>query len=84
MIGMRSPFNLMPITLVNKAMEQKYYRQLHCLECGWPIADITDKVVVAMDGETVIGDLPKSAIGVVELHCPRHTCKQRYRMEFAL
>lgn len=80
----RSPYSQMPITLINKAVRQKYMRQLHCMECGWPIADITDKVVMAMDGNTQIGDLPINSIGIVEIHCPRHTCKQFYRMEFAL
>lgn len=80
----RTPYHELPITIVNKAMRQKTYRQLHCLECGQPIADITDKIVVVIDGETVIEQLEPSRIGIVELHCPRHQCKQYYRMEFAI
>lgn len=81
----RTPYSQLPITLINKAMEQKYYRQLHCLECGWPIADITDKVLVILsDTGTVIEKLLPNAIGLIELHCKRHDCKQYYRMEFAI
>jgi hypothetical protein len=65
-------------------MKQKVYRHLHCMECGMPIADITDKVVMAYDGATTFDSLIPEAIGLVEIHCPRSSCKQFFRMEFSL
>lgn len=66
-----------------KAMKQKMYRQLHCQECGQPYADITDKVVMAFDGESDMTRYEPDRIGLVEVHCPRHQCKQYYKLEFA-
>lgn len=80
----RTPYHQLPITLVRKSIHQPMLRQLHCLECGWPIADITDKVVVVFDGETMIDRIVPNAIGITEVYCHRHQCKQRYRLEFAL
>lgn len=80
----RTPYSQLPITLLNKALEQKYYRQLHCIECGWPLAEITDKVIMLSDSGTSFEKLLPDAIGLIELHCKRHNCKQYYRMEFAI
>lgn len=80
----RTPYNELPITLINKAMQQKVFRQLHCQECGYPTCDITDKVVIVYDGGVMIEKLIPDAIGLVEVMCHRHQCKQHYRMEFAV
>lgn len=80
----RTPYNELPITLVMKAVRQKVYRNLHCFECGMPIAQITDKIVVAFDGDTEIARYEPDRIGVVDMRCDRHTCKQHYRLEFAI
>lgn len=79
----RTPYHQLPITLINKAMKQKMYRQLHCTECGWPIVDITDKIITVFDGATPIEKLIPDDIGIVETHCKRSNCKQYFRMEFA-
>lgn len=79
-----TPYNELPITLAIKATRQKVYRELHCMECGNPIAEITDKVVFAFDGETEFERLEPNRIGVVNLHCKRHSCKQYFRLEFAV
>jgi hypothetical protein len=80
----RTPYHKMPITIVRKAIAQPYYRKMHCVECGWPIADITDKVVMIMDGNTPLDRLEPNSLGITEVHCHRHQCKQYYRMEFAV
>lgn len=80
----RTPYHQLPITIVNKAMQQKVYRPLFCIECRWPLAEITDKIVIVSDGSTVVEHLRPDGIGLVEMHCPNHRCKQYYRMEFAL
>lgn len=80
----RTPYHRQPITLVFKAVKQKIYRQAHCLECGQPFADITDKIVTVFDGETELGQMSPDKLGIIEIHCPRHQCKQYYRMEFAV
>jgi hypothetical protein len=79
----RTPYNELPITVVSKAVRQKSFRQLHCIECGLPIADITDKVVVLFDDVTPVEKLVPDVMGIVEIHCGRHHCKQYYRLEFS-
>jgi len=74
----------MPITIVNKAMRQKVYRDLFCIECKWPLAQITDKIVLVSDGGMQIEELIPNNFGIVETHCGNHRCKQFYRMEFAV
>lgn len=77
-------FHTMPITFVMKSREQKVYRQLHCNYCGWPIAEITDNIVIVFDGNTPIERLEPSRMGIVDLRCHRSECKQYYRLEFAV
>lgn len=79
----RSPMNQLPITLINKAIRQKVHRHLHCIECGKTIAEITDKVVIVSDGMTTLEQLRPDEIGIVDIQCKYHNCKQMYRMEFA-
>jgi hypothetical protein len=80
----RTPYAQMPVTLVYKSIKQKVFRNLHCLECGMPIAQISDKVVMAYDGTDDMARHEPDRFGVVEMRCDRHICKQRYRLEFAL
>lgn len=80
----RTPYYQLPISLVNKAIRQKVYRPLFCIECRWPLAEITDKVVIVSDNSVIIEQLIPDRIGMVEIHCSNHRCKQYYRMEFAL
>lgn len=80
----RTPHHQQPITIVLKALKQKVYRQLHCLECGQPIADITDKVLMTFDGETPVETYHPDRIGLIEVHCPRHQCKQYFKLEQAI
>lgn len=80
---MLTPYNQQPITVVIKAIKQKVFRQAHCFECGQPIAEITDKIITTFDGATPIEHLLPDDMGLIEVHCKRHTCKQYYRMEFA-
>lgn len=81
---LRTPYHQLPITYVMKAVKQKMFRQLHCIECGWPVADITDKVVMIYDGDIPVDRLEPSLIGIAEIRCHRHQCKQYYRLEFAM
>jgi hypothetical protein len=78
-----TPLSYLPITLVMKALQQKTFRKQHCLECGYPFAQIVDKVVVAFEGDEQIGKYEPDLIGLVEVQCPRRQCRQHYRMEFA-
>lgn len=80
----RTPYYDLPITIVQKATHQKVFRQIHCIECGMPFADITDKVVAIFDFATPIIELHPDRIGIVACHCPRKVCQQRYRFEFAI
>lgn len=80
----RTPYHQLPITIVNKAMRQKVYRPVYCVECKWPLAEITDKVVIISDGDISLEHLIPDALGIVDIHCSNHRCKQYYRMEFAL
>jgi hypothetical protein len=79
-----TPYYDMPITLVQKATNHKVFRQVHCLECGMPFAEITDKIITILDFDTPIDMLIPNVLGVVACHCPRKACQQRYRFEFAL
>lgn len=81
---LRTPFSDLPITLVYKAVQQKAFRNLHCMECGIPIAQISDKVVMTYDAANDMKRYEPDQFGVVEIRCDRHVCKQRYRMEFAV
>lgn len=80
---MLTPYNQQPITVLIKAVKQKVFRQLHCLECGRPFLDITDKILSVSDSVTPIEQLNPDEVGIIEAHCSRHDCKQYYRMEFA-
>lgn len=80
----RTPLHRQPITLAFKALQQKVYRHLHCMECGMPFLDITDKVLIASDAETPVEQLRPNELGVVTIHCPRHQCKQYYNLDLAV
>ena len=80
----RTPSYEMPITLVQKAMHHKLYRKLHCIECGIPFAEVTDKVVAILDFASPIAEMHPDGFGVVACHCPRKICQQRYRFEFPI
>lgn len=80
----RNPLNQLPITLVNKAIRQKLRRPLHCLECGKTLCFITDKVILVADIPDDVSRLVPDAIGIVDIQCQQHVCKQQYRLEFAL
>lgn len=79
----QTPLNEQPITVVMKAMKQKTYRQAHCWECGMPFMDIVDKIVTVFDGTTPVETYKPDEIGLIDVHCSRHQCKQHYRLEFA-
>lgn len=81
--AIRTPWHQMPITVVMKATQQKVYRKMHCVNCGMPIADITDRIVMMFDGVTPFEQLEPDQFGIIEVHCDRHICKQYYRLEFA-
>lgn len=76
----RTPFNTMPITLVLTTLTQKAYRRLHCLECGRPFLDITDKVATATEGTQPVDQMKPDQKGFIEPHCHFHYCKQYYRI----
>jgi len=80
-----APFHTSPISLGFFAEKQKAYRQIHCIECGLPILEITDRVVYATDAEAPIEAYSHNggANLMFEKLCHRHTCKQRYRVEVA-
>ena len=80
----RTPYYELPITLVQKATRTKVYRKLHCLECGMPFAEITDKVVAILDFASPLAEMSPDGLGVVACHCPRKICQQRYRFEFPM
>ncbi len=80
----KTPYYKMPITIVQKAVQNKVFRQVHCLECGMPFAEITDKVVTVLDFDTPIEMLHPDNMGVVGTYCTRRACQQRYRFEFAV
>lgn len=77
----RTPYIEQPITVVLKAIKQKVLRELHCIECGWPLGAITDKILVVFDGETQVNQFVPDALGVIALRCKR--CKQNYKIEVA-
>ena len=78
----RTPWHKLPISILMKSREQKVYRKIHCLSCGMPIGDITDQVLMLSDSSTPVAELHPDHMGVIEVHCPRHTCKQYFRYEF--
>lgn len=81
----QAPFAKTPIMLGFFAEKLKSYRQLHCMECGLPIFEITDRVVYALDTATPVDSYNQSnGVMTFERPCSRHTCKQRYRIEVAL
>lgn len=83
-IKQRSSDHNQIITIVLKAIKQKTLRNLHCIECGWHMADISEKVLVVFEGETPIETLAPDKHGFVEIHCRQTKCKQYYRVEFAV
>ena len=56
---------------------------MHCMECGMPFVDITDKALLVFDGSTPLASYDTTKVGLIDIHCPRHQCKQYYRMEMA-
>ena len=79
-----TPYYELPMTLSFKAMKQKMYRQIHCMECGMPFCEISDKIVSISDSINPIENLTPDKIGVVATSCTRGSCRQRYRFEFAI
>lgn len=77
----RSQYYQIPITISLLSVSFKYKQDLHCLFCGMPFTQVSDRVLS-------VSDSPLSpegeGIGPVETRCPRHTCKQRWALEFAL
>jgi hypothetical protein len=80
----RTPLHRQPISLVFKSIQQKVHRPIHCIECGYTIAQVTDKVVIASDGTIPLSRLDPDQFGIIDLRCKYHTCKQFYRLELAL
>lgn len=80
----RTPLNTQPISLVFKSIQQKVHRPLHCIECGYTIAEITDKVVLASDASGPLDHAIPGDFGIFDIRCKYHTCKQYYRLEIAL
>lgn len=76
---MIAPWNTMPITLAFKAMERKSFRDIHCLECGWPFVTVTDKVVSIIDGAGPINDIYPDNKTIIEVRCKN--CKQYFRLD---
>lgn len=76
----RSPYYQVPIAISLLSVSFKYKQDLHCLFCGMPFTQVSDRVVAIADSSLS----PESAIGPIETRCPRHTCKQRWALEFAL
>lgn len=80
----RTPLHRQPISLVFKSIQQKMHRPIHCLECGYTMAEITDKVVLASDATSPLDKLDGDAFGVIDIRCKYHSCKQYYRLEIAV
>jgi hypothetical protein len=80
----RTPLHKQPISLLFKSTQQKMHRRLHCIECGYTFAEITDKVVLVTDSPSPLSTLLPDKFGIIDLVCKYHTCKQFYRLELAL
>jgi hypothetical protein len=80
----RSPYYQVPITLSLKSISQKFLVDLHCLFCGMPFIQVSDQVVMVSDAFSDPASFGAGEFGPATVHCKRHTCKQRFRVEFAL
>lgn len=78
----RTPYTEQPITIVLKAIKQKVLREMHCIECGWPLGAITDKILLTFDGETQTDEFAPDRLGVIAIRCKR--CKQNFKIEIAV
>lgn len=77
-----TPYSAMPITIGLYATKQKVFREIHCIECGMPFLNITDKVITLMDFDTPIEDYRPDVVGRVQMRCTRKNCAQRYVVQF--
>lgn len=80
----RSPYYQIPLTLSLKSISRKVMVDLHCLFCGMPFISVSDQVVMVSDSFSTPDSFGEGEFGPQAIHCKRHTCKQRYRLEFAL
>lgn len=80
----RSPYYQLPLTLSLKSLSVKYLATLHCLFCGMPFIEVSDQPVLVSDAVSDVQSFGAGQPGPQTIHCKRHTCKQRYRMEVAL
>lgn len=80
-VQVRTPHYQIPIAIVMKATNDKVYRQVHCISCGMPFAEITDQIVSIQDYASPITQMKPDEFGFVAVHCPRKQCQQRYRFD---
>lgn len=69
-----------------QATDRPYVKELHCLDCGIIVAQITGEVIAVVDNQ---GRVTKSADLSYEIHtvrpvvrlmCPRSSCKRYYHV----
>lgn len=64
-----------------QATNNPYVRELHCLYCGIIIAQIVGEVANVIDNQGVaVSMLPALRTNMLQLMCPRSTCKRMYRV----
>lgn len=76
----RAFYNELPISLVYRSLNRKLYREQHCIECGHPLMNISDKYVAIIDGNIPV-DLLREHERVLEARCRHSICRQYYRIE---
>jgi hypothetical protein len=78
-----TPYNQQPITIFSKALQQRVFRDIHCIECGWVMGQVVDKTLVVSDSTSDMELIPNT-VGFLKTRCSNQRCKQYYHMEFAL
>lgn len=79
-VRLRTPFNVLDISIVYRAMDRKAERDQHCIECGMPMITISDKAVRVYDGRIATEHLRTNQrqLGIT---CKRRGCSQHYQLE---
>lgn len=75
----RTPYHQLPIALVFRAIDRKYYRDIFCMECGHPFMAISDKFVSVQDTGINVQKMRDNNM-IIEARCKNHACKQYYRL----
>jgi hypothetical protein len=69
------------ITIVLKSVRQKIEHPLFCMNCGWIVGTISERVLMTFDGAMPIETYNPDEFGFINVRCKK--CKQDYRIEVA-